>query len=342
MQRIFHIPSHLSYATKLTADSFVPVASPTGAPLRVSDLLGLHSWDFFDVLHLHTVELAVASDLAALATRLRATGKGFVFTLHDLVPNIESDTTAFEEKTRLAVHKAPRVVTLTHAAARQANARFGVEPSVIPHGYAVPPGLSDQRGAGARGLFAFGALRPNRDLTGLVRAWRQLPATRPPLGLLLRSLGTRDRQRYADDLSQLAEITRAEPDLTVETTAGMLSQSELVNRCQAADVLVMPYRGITHSGQLELARDLGLRAVVPDVPTVRAQLSETGDKHPCVWFTPDALRDPSEFAGHLERASDLVKGERRSDFRQYRNKEHENILAKYRVEYGSSGGQGCR
>lgn len=132
MQRVFHVPSHLSYVSKLVGDTFTAVPSPSGRPLRVSDLLHLQSWDFFDVLHLHTVELADSGELTALAARLRETGKGFVFTLHDLVPNIEIDQAAFEEKTGLMVREASRVVTLTHAAARQVSARFGsLAPSVI-------------------------------------------------------------------------------------------------------------------------------------------------------------------------------------------------------------------
>jgi glycosyltransferase involved in cell wall biosynthesis len=339
MQRVFHVPSHLSYVSKLASDVFISVPSPSGAPLRVADLLGLRSWDFFDVLHLHTVELATSGDLTALAARLRKTDKGFVFTLHDLVPNIEVDTATFEEKTRIVVQEAPRVVTLTHAAAEQASARFGVKPSVIPHGYAVSPDLMTPRGVRARGLLVFGALRPNRDLLGLVRAWRQLPSARPSLRVLLRSLGAADQQRYASELDELAGIAQVESGLTIETTAGVLSPAELVDRCHRSRVLVMPYRSITHSGQLELARDLGLTAVLPDAPTVRAQLNETGaDEYPCVWFPATALGNPAQFARYLEKASEMPNSQIDSqlDFLQYRSREHEKLLGQYGAEYNLS------
>lgn len=338
MQRVFHVPSHLSYVSKLAGDTFAPVPPPSGAPLRVADILSLESWDFFDILHLHTVELATSGDLTALAARLRETGKGFIFTLHDLVPNIEIDQVAFEEKTRIVVQEAPRVVTLTHAAAEQASARFDITPSVIPHGYAVSPDLVTQRGDRAHGLLVFGALRPNRDLLGLVRAWRQLPSARPALRVLLRSLGAADQQRYASELDELAGIAQVEPGLIVETTAGVLSPSELVDRCREAAVLVMPYRSITHSGQLELARDLGLTAVLPDTPTIRAQLSETADEHPCVWFPTAALGNPTQFAAYLEKASEIPNSQidSRLDFLQYRSREHEKLLGQYGVEYNLS------
>jgi hypothetical protein len=339
VQRVFHIPSHLSYVSKLASDSFTPVPSPSGKPLRVMDLIALPAWDFFDVLHLHTVELATAADLASLSSRLWEAGKGLFVTLHDLVPSIETDHTVFAVKTRLATQAASSVVTLTHAAGEQVWTRFGVKPAVIPHGYAVGPNLVSQRGGGASGLLVFGALRPNRNLLAVVRAWRLLPAARPPLRVLLRSFGASDQERYADELAELEGVVRAEPDLTVETTTGMLPPGELVERCQHATALVMPYHRITHSGQLELARDLGISAVVPDIPTVRAQLGETeGDEHPCVWFPTIALSSPSEFAGYLENVSELSNKQvaKPNYFAQYRTKEHDKLLVQYGAEYNRS------
>lgn len=339
VQRVFHIPSHLSYVSKLASHSFTPMPSPSGKPLRVVDLLALPAWDFFDLLHLHTVELATAAELALLSSRLRDAGKGLVFTLHDLVPNLETDSTDFAVKTRLAVQAASSVVTLTHAAGGQVRSGFGVKPTVIPHGYAVAPNLVSQRGGGASGLLVFGALRPNRNLLAPVHAWRLLPAARPPFRVLLRSFGASDQERYADELAELQGVASTEPDLTVEIITGVLPVGELVERCQHATALVMPYDRITHSGQLELARDLGISAVVPDVPTVRAQLGETeGDEHPCVWFPATALTNSTEFADYLESVSELSnKQVPKTDlFAQYRTKEHDKLLDQYGAEYNRS------
>lgn len=286
MQRVFHLPSHLSYVSKLVSDAFAPVRSPSGTLLRVSDLLA-----------------------------------------------------AFDEKTQFATKLASSVVTLTHAAAEQVVARFAVKPSVVPHGFVMPPGVVAQRVDLAPGLLVFGALRPNRDLLGLVRAWRLLPAARLPLRVLLRSFGESDQNRYASELAEIAEIARVEPDLAVEMTDRMFSPSDLVNMCPRATVLVIPYRSITHSGQLELARDLGLIAVVSDVPTVRAQLSETtGNEHPCVWFPPTVLSNPIDFANYLEKVSEaLNKPTPEWDaFAWYRMKEHENLLGLYGAVYNLS------
>lgn len=339
MQRVFHVPAHLSYVSKLDCDRFAPVRSPSGSPLRVSDLLALRSWDFFDVLHLHTVELSSVHELETLSVRLRKGGKGLVFTLHDLVPNIEADRAAFNEKTRVVSRTAACVITLTQAAADLALDRFGVEASVAPHGFAAPPALIARRATGGSGLLAFGALRPNRDLVGLARAWHLLNSPRPPLQIVLRSLGSADRERYAGDLVELERIAHAAPDLTVETVSRVLSASELAQRCEPAMALIMPYRSITHSGQLELARDLGLAAVVPDVPTVRAQLDETaGVDHPCVWFPPTALNEPAEFARYLQvvRENSDAHIADRDWFARYWIEEERELLDHYGTAYRSS------
>ncbi|WP_432943317.1 hypothetical protein ACQPXM_40635 [Kribbella sp. CA-253562] len=326
--RIFHVPSHLAYVAKLVAPEFAPAPSPTGRPIPVSGLLAQDPWDYFDVLHLHTVELASADDLTALVDRLGRAGKRLVFTVHDLVPNIESDLPAFEDKTRLLVKSADHVTTLTSTAAAAVLDQYGRRPDVLPHGYAVPPAVA-RRTTGA-GLLAFGALRPNRCLVALVRAWALLP-DRPRLSVVLRSVGAADRERSAAELAELDRAAEEYPELSVEVVDRVLSDEELVERCQDASTLVLPYRSITHSGQLELARDLGLGAVLPDVPTLRDQLA--GAEHPCVWFPAEALEDPAAFAAYLERASRLPAAPRGPD----RVAEHAGLLAGYAAAYGALG-----
>jgi len=336
--RVFHLPSHLTYVSKLDCTYFTPVPSPSGTALTADALLGLDSWGFFDVLHVHTVELASRAALVSVLGRVRREGKGLVFTAHDLCPNIETDLNAFEDKTALLIREARRVVTLTEAAAAILASRYDRRPVVIPHGYAVAP-ESVRRSTGHRGLLAFGALRPNRRVTVMVAGWRQLPVKRPALHVVLRSIGAADRQRYARELTALAAAAAAEPLLSVETVDRLLSMDELAQRCQHARTLILPYRSITHSGQLELARDMGLRAVAPDVATVRAQLTESRNDHPCVWFPPSAIDDPSAFAVHLSRACSLPEpGKIQVD----RAEEHRELLRRYGVEYELSGAAGWK
>lgn len=306
MLRIFHVPSHLTYVAKLVGQGFAPVPSPVGRPLRLGELMTFDSWDFFDVLHLHTVELATGDEIEQIGLRVTREGKRLVFTAHDMVPNIETDGTVFDHKTMLAARHAAAVITLTDMAAQHLAHRMDRDASrvrVVPHGAALPLPFVGTGGKG-EGVAVFGALRPNRDLIGLVRAWRMLPQTRPALRILVRSLTKADRQRYAAVLADLDEVRDTEPGFTITTTTEMVAPGELASWCQQSAVLVLPYRRVTHSGQLELARDLGLRALAPDVPTLRAQIAD-GPRCEAVWFPPQTLDEPQRFAGYLRHALSL-------------------------------------
>lgn len=326
--RVLHIPGHLSYAEKLTAADFTPVPPPPGGVLTADSLLCLTSWEFFDVLHLHTAELTSWDTLRSLLERLAVERRGLVFTIHDLSPNIEHDVRVFEQKTQLLADHSTSLVTLTGAAADTVEEGHGRRPVVIPHGYTVPPPA--ERPRGAVGLVVLGALRPNRKLLPFVRAWRRLPSNRPPLHLVLRSVSDWDRQHYRADMDDLTTAATAEPALHLTVVDRMLTVDELVAHCGRGDVLALPYDSVTHSGQLELARDLGLALLAPDVPTLRAQISETGPAHPGVWFPPAALGEPLALAGYLDAASSLRHP---TAPLLARDEEHRQLLRRYRAAY---------
>lgn len=337
--RVFHVPAHLAYARELVSDGFRPAESPAGARLTVAALTALSSWDAFDVVHLHTVELATASDLMRLARLAVERAKPVVFTVHDLAPNIESDGPAFAEKTALVLRVASAIITLTSAAADALQARFGVARSaihVVPHGHAVPLDSIPSAGSSGRGLAAFGALRPNRDYAALVSAWRRLRAPRPPLRLLLRSVGAADEVRYRHVLAGLRRQADELPGLTLDVVTGMVPPRELITWCRQSAVLVLPYRTITHSGQLELARDLGLAVLAPNVPTLRAQLTNGGDCFgPVQWFPPGELDDQARFAARLagEARGMVTPGPGVNAWRQYREHERGRITAVHQAVY---------
>ncbi|MGH3799622.1 MAG: hypothetical protein ACRDTD_05700 [Pseudonocardiaceae bacterium] len=252
------------------------------------------------------MELATGDEIEKIGLRATREGKKLVFTAHDLVPNIETDRAVFDHKTMLAERHAAAVITLTGMAAQHLASRVGRDASpvrVVSHGAALPlPFVGG--GSKGEGVAVFGALRPNRDLMGLVRAWRILPQTRPALRMLVRSVTKAERQRYAAVLADLDEVRNTEPGFTITTTTEMVAPGELASWCQQSAVLALPYRWVTHSGQLELARDLGLRALAPDVPTLRAQIADV-PRCEAVWFPPQTLDEPQRLAGYLRHALSL-------------------------------------
>lgn len=96
---------------------------------------------------------------------------------------------------------------------------------------------------------------------------------------------------------------------------------------------MLPYTTTTHSGQAELGRDLGLRLLAPDVPTLRDQFA-AGPECPSVWFPPDALNSPERFAGYLHHAVSLPRPTQTPRaVRAYRDREHQRILDAHRDLY---------
>lgn len=345
------MPSHLSYAVALRADAFRAVRAPTGQPLTIGQLVALPSWDFFDLLHLHTVELATAGELDRLYSRAAARGVRVVLTVHDLLPNIEADSSTYRAKLRLAAHRSDVVLTLTRAAQEQLREDLRLDAAaagviVAPHGAALSLDVAAKpRWASpeAPAYAVYGALRPNRDVLAVVRAW-QLLTTEPRIRLrvLLRSVRPGDEVRDAPTLDSLRRLSSAEADLDLRVTSGFVSEEELVEWLAPASVLVLPYRSVTHSGQLELGRDLGLAVLAPDVPTLRAQLGRDSASMQRVRWYPRADLEVAELlAGHLTNVAELPLADeaQRQSFLQWRRDERVRLLDLHRQIYaGERGG----
>lgn len=304
--RVLHIPSHMTYVQALRG-SYTPAAA-TGPSLRVSDLLAMADWDF-DVVHLHSFELVTLDELIRLRQRATEVGVAMVVTIHDLLPNIETSTDDFRNKVAYVATTADHVFTLTARAASEITtlAPRAKTPEVTPHGPAISvDAVPAVPAAGDGGLAVFGAFRPYRELGTLVRAWQRLGKSRPRLRVLLRSVTAADHERDGDLLDLLKSIARADRRLSLTIAHTMLADDHLVDWLANASALVLPYSQITHSGQLELARDIGLPVIAPDIATVRDQFA-SGPRPdlPVVWFRPDAL-NVYAFSAVLRRAVGLV------------------------------------
>lgn len=335
MLRVFHVPSHLAYATALVDRGFGPVSSPTGVPLTVREVVALPSWEFFDVLHLHSIERATSQDIEQLCRIARIQNVRVVLTVHDLAPNIEPDLGRYQERLRLAAQRADAVLTLSSVAVTELVNRLGLDRCRVhlaPHGAALPidVAVAAPRETRSRALAVFGALRPNRDALAVVRAWRLLPAgARPALRVLLRSVGPEDEHRYGETLQALRSAAAADDALNVTVTPAFVSSEELIRWLGPARALVLPYHRVTHSGQLELACDLGLPVLAPDVPTLRAQLEHNGAwRHPLAWYRAGELAMPRRLADRLAEVLRLppVQESRRQAFLQRRRAERAGLL----------------
>lgn len=150
MVRVLHLPAHTPYARKLT-DSTIQIVNEASeldgggtVPRNVSFgwLAQRRSLDFFDVLHIHSLELAERALVDSVLDRCRANGRGVVATVHDVFPMFETaDVDGYRTKLRCLVDRGVTLVTLTAGAAARPRALLGgaCEPTVLPHGYVIPP-----------------------------------------------------------------------------------------------------------------------------------------------------------------------------------------------------------
>lgn len=304
--RVLHVPSHMTYVRAL--DDASEASSMARLNLRIADLLAEPSWDF-DVIHLHSLELVTLADLIRLRSRTIEEGARLVATIHDLVPNIEASTADFRTKVAYVATVADHVFTLTPQASEQiaALAPGARKPEVTPHGAAVAiDAIPRDTIGGGDGLALFGAFRPYREIEVVVKAWQRLGHHRPKMRILLRSVTQADHERDGDLLDFLEGVARTDSRLSLTVAHSMLDDEHLIRWLAGASALVLPYSHITHSGQLELARDIGLPVIAPNEPTLRGQL-DTGPRTdlPVDWFQPAALTI-DDFTAVLRHACELA------------------------------------
>lgn len=251
-------------------------AEPVWAPPEALDAEWVHeNHARCDVVHVHFgFESFSPEHIARFIGALRAHGTVLFVTVHDLSnPQLPADDQGcYRAALELLVLAADRVITLTSTAAAEILQRWGVRAVVIDH----PPQLTDLSPSlqGARSPRRIGVLlkdaRPSLDLEAV--------------GHLARALHASNASAEASEERWLLDVVhhgrfRAGRDEAVlallEELAGMSGTAVVVERSRMSDAeliawiadlgwLALPYGHGTHSGLLELANDLGVRALVTD------------------------------------------------------------------------------
>ncbi|MFI1648631.1 hypothetical protein ACH4XT_17060 [Streptomyces avidinii] len=348
--RVVHAPARTPYVRKLT-DGHIEIVNGTvhrgmEVPRDVSMrwLLERRPFDWFDVLHLHHVEFDDLATLKSVLSECARSGRRVVFTAHDVDP-VFSKRAAYHRKLSVLAEAGVPFVCLTEASRSDVRKRFGdrVETVTIPHGFVVPPGTSyPSRAQEVRSprYFLFGSLRENRDITTALYNWRfGRHQQDTSMHLLLRAPGRINLLEEHDRWSLLTSMA-GDPRLRIDVLPHPTDE-DVVDTALGCDALVLPYRWGSHSGQLELAFDLGLVPVVSAVGYVRDQY----DRHAPfvdepVWFD---WSDGAEYAygprflEALDTAAERLRHSRPSgpspDFADYRITEHEAIMAAHLEMY---------
>ena len=279
--------------------------------------------DGADVVHVHFgYEHRSPAQIAAFVSAVRSRGLSLVVTVHDLTNPHEPDEAAHLERTGHLVTGADTVITLTQGAAAEIRRRWGVDPLVIPHPRLMPPQVTEphrRRRRGQAGRTAgtgrtldsgatVGTDRTVGVVLGSLRAGVAAEELLAPLvdalpegcGLVvmvradaLAAARAPDHPRHAAALELDRMASQSDAGGRVEVRAhGHLSESDLCAFLAGFDALVLPHRHGTHSGWLELCRDLGLPPVIPRIGFLTEQwgLEDPGTYDPSN-PTPEVLRD---------------------------------------------------
>ena len=277
------------------------VAPPGSTPVRPDRVQGWDPDPFFapalvaawaveiDVVHLHfgydhLDPAAARAWLEALA----AARLPLVLTVHDLRNPHHEERSRHDGLLDLLVPAAAAVLTLTGAAAAELRSRYGRDVRVAPHPTLVDPSLAADV-VTEPGLVA---LHLKSLRTNVVE----------PLGVVAAAAegaALADGRLEVDvHPAALADPRLAGLDALVREHGGgrlavrvheRFDDLALERYLRRAHATVLPYRWGTHSGWLELARDLGTRVVAPSCGHYAAQWPEV------VTYTADEERglDPA-------------------------------------------------
>lgn len=269
--------------------------------------------DGADVVHVHFgYEHRTPEQVAGFVSAVHARGLPLVVTVHDLTNPHEADPAAHLERTGHLVRGASAVVTLTAGAATDIRRLWGVDAQVIPHPRLMPEGvtepyrlrlherrrqrrhqpdhpqradsINDSAGRKTVGV-VLGSLRAGVAAEGLLPQLADALPGGADLVVMVRSdalAAARDPGHPRHDTALALDRLATRADVEVRPHE-LLTDDELCQFLAGFDALVLPHRHGTHSGWLELCRDLGLPPVIPEVGCLLEQ-----------WGSPAGSYDPEQ------------------------------------------------
>lgn len=347
-----HLPARTPYARKLVSGSLVIVNAAAGQPGFVPQDMSFAwpreqpSFDFFDVLHIHSLELAAEPDIEAVLDHCERDAKRVVCTVHDVTPMFSPDKAAYARQLRMVTDRKIPLLTLTEGAAADLRQLLGAQQTVtvLPHGHVLP--LDDPRwrtprrradAASAVRFAMYGGFRPNRCVFPVVANLLFGNLSRPAtVGILTRAVSPVELDTNRD-LGAVVNAALTRPDRVGLRLSPFPHDNEIADFLLSADVLVLPYRWGTHSGQLELAFDLGVLPVAADVGHLREQWRRYRDvvAEP-IWFDwADDYQQGARILIALQEATQRHHEQTagRDALRDIRAAEHETTLTAHRHIY---------
>ena len=245
--------------------------------------------DEFDVFHVQFgFDAQDPANLDAVAVELARLGKPLVYTVHDLRNPHHASPEAHDAHLDVLMRRADALITLTSGAARTIEARWGRQPSVVPHPHVVD---FDRMGRDrpSREGFVIGlhakSVRASMSPLPVIETLQKAVAALPGARLIV------DIHHDVFDEGSPNRVPALADHLASSALEGSLelqvhdcySDAELWDYLQGLDVSVLPYRFGTHSGWLEACFDLGTSVIAPDCGFF-------ADQRPCLSYGHDERR----------------------------------------------------
>lgn len=213
----------------------------------------------FDLVHVHFGFEQIASEQLRRWCAITAElDLPVVVTVHDLRNPHLDDNAVHEIQLQILLDRADAVLTLTSGAADEIRRRYGTQPIVVRHPHLVPLDHTVAETRPLRVGLYFGSGRANTIpprwiVPVLATTCAQREAT------LQVNVHAHAGRGLIDSLRELRQVH----DFDLRS-APRASDDALFAEVAALHVAVLPYMFGTHSGWIELCRDLGTRVVAPD------------------------------------------------------------------------------
>lgn len=273
------VPATHVYVRRLVHPRVDRLQDPSGDDHRTPCFLDPHWWvrteSLPDLLHVHFgFEYYNPGQLSELTDVLDRHGVPLVYTVHDLRNPNHPTPDLHDAGLDVLVPAATSLITLTPWAATRIEQRWGRTATVLPHPHVAdlddiadlehrpPPASSTPYRLGLH----FKSLRPNMVGAPALEAVADVARRRADLQLEVHlhcDVVSPRGSNHDPDLVTLA-CDLADEGLLDLRVHSYLSHDELEDLVRRCDGYLLPYTFGTHSGVLELCRDLGTAVIAPD------------------------------------------------------------------------------
>ncbi|WP_263841695.1 glycosyltransferase family 4 protein [Salinibacter sp.] len=276
----------------------------------------------YDIWHVHWPEdflsyrspgaayFYVAAELLLFAWA-RFWGTRLVWTVHDLGPHESYHPQLERLFWPLFLPMVDGIISLSETAREAAYDRFpvlrSVPSAIVPHGhyrtaYPEPVAKAEARrqsdlDPAAPVMLFVGRIRPYKNVVSLVQTFRQWKRSAARLVVA--------GNPVSDDLGGRVQAA-AEADARVRTALRFIEEDEMPALIAGADLVVLPYESIMHSGSALLALSYDRPILVPDrgaMTELRARVGRDWVRTYTGELTPSALAESMAWARTTERAA---------------------------------------